>query len=107
MNPIPARQLGNRPVAPCLRKGKLLIAASATFALNAAPCFLRVCFMSCSPAIGASSGQGSTLTNCLVSQVHLTRAAEDRASAAQVDVLYRQIGQLKVENDFLSRNPQT
>ena len=30
-------------------------------------------------------------------------AAEDTASAAQVDLLYRQIGQLKVENDFLSR----
>ena len=30
-------------------------------------------------------------------------AAEDTTSAAQVDVLYRQIGQLKVENDFLSR----
>ena len=30
-------------------------------------------------------------------------AAEDTASAAQVDVLYRQIGQLKVENNFLSR----
>jgi len=29
--------------------------------------------------------------------------SEDTASAAQVDVLYRQIGQLKVENDFLSR----
>ena len=27
-------------------------------------------------------------------------AAEDMASAAQVDVLYRQIGQLKVENDL-------
>src|ERR1700730_13932990 len=27
-------------------------------------------------------------------------AAEDRTSAAQVDVLYRQIGQLKVENDL-------
>src|SRR5271170_2971858 len=27
----------------------------------------------------------------------------DTASAAQVDLLYRQIGQLKVENDFLSR----
>jgi transposase len=26
--------------------------------------------------------------------------AEDTASAAQVDVLYRQIGQLKVENDL-------
>jgi len=25
------------------------------------------------------------------------------ASEAQVDLLYRQIGQLKVENDFLSR----
>jgi hypothetical protein len=30
-------------------------------------------------------------------------AAADTASAAQVDVLYRQIGQLKVESDFLSR----
>ena len=30
-------------------------------------------------------------------------AAEDPTGAAQVDVLYRQIGQLKVENDFLSR----
>ena len=30
-------------------------------------------------------------------------AAEDTAGAAQVDVLYRQICQLKVENDFLSR----
>src|SRR5438132_12531439 len=29
--------------------------------------------------------------------------AEGAASEAQVDVLYRQIGQLKVENDFLSR----
>ena len=30
-------------------------------------------------------------------------ASEGAASAAQVDLLYRQIGQLKVENDFLSR----
>ena len=30
-------------------------------------------------------------------------ALEDIVSAAQVDLLYRQIGQLKVENDFLSR----
>ena len=30
-------------------------------------------------------------------------AAEGVASVAQVDVLYRQIGQLKVENDFLAR----
>src|ERR1700740_127875 len=29
-------------------------------------------------------------------------AAEAAASEAQVDVLYRQIGQLKVENDFLA-----
>ena len=29
--------------------------------------------------------------------------AEGGASEAQVDVLYRQIGQLKVENDFLAR----
>jgi hypothetical protein len=28
---------------------------------------------------------------------------EGPASEAQVDLLYRQIGQLKVENDFLSR----
>ena len=33
--------------------------------------------------------------------------AEGAASEAQVDVLYRQIGQLKVENDFLARNPRT
>ena len=31
-------------------------------------------------------------------------AAEDTASAAQVDVLYRQIGQLKVENDLSDQN---
>jgi transposase len=30
-------------------------------------------------------------------------AAEGPASAEHVDVLYRQIGQLKVENDFLAR----
>ena len=30
-------------------------------------------------------------------------AAEATAGEAQVDVLYRQIGQLKVENDFLAR----
>jgi|SRR5258708_37788575 transposase-like protein len=30
-------------------------------------------------------------------------AAEGLASEAQVDLLYRQIGQLKVENDFLAR----
>ena len=29
--------------------------------------------------------------------------AEGTTSEAQVDVLYRQIGQLKVENDFLAR----
>ena len=29
--------------------------------------------------------------------------AEATASEAQVDLLYRQIGQLKVENDFLAR----
>jgi len=29
--------------------------------------------------------------------------AEGAASEAQIDVLYRQIGQLKVENDFLAR----
>src|SRR5947199_10471053 len=30
-------------------------------------------------------------------------AAEGTANEAQVDLLYRQIGQLKVENDFLAR----
>jgi transposase len=30
-------------------------------------------------------------------------SADDPASAAKVDLLYRQIGQLKVENDFLAR----
>jgi transposase len=30
-------------------------------------------------------------------------ASEGTTSAAQVDLLYRQIGQLKVENDFLAR----
>jgi transposase len=30
-------------------------------------------------------------------------AAEDAASTAQFDLLYRQIGQLKVENDFWAR----
>ena len=30
-------------------------------------------------------------------------ATEGAASEAQVDLLYRQIGQLKVENDFLAR----
>jgi transposase-like protein len=34
-------------------------------------------------------------------------AAEGTTSEAQVDLLYRQIGQLKVENDFLARNPRT
>ena len=34
-------------------------------------------------------------------------ATESSASEAQVDALYRQIGQLKVENDFLARNPRT
>ena len=43
-------------------------------AMNAAPCFLRACFMSCSRAIGASWGQGPTLPNCLVFGVHLRSA---------------------------------
>ena len=30
-------------------------------------------------------------------------AVEGTSNEAQVDVLYRQIGQLKVENDFLAR----
>jgi hypothetical protein len=60
MNPELVRQLGDRPVAPCLRRGKLLTAANATFALNAALCFLRVPFMSCSCAHRRFLGQGST-----------------------------------------------
>ena len=34
-------------------------------------------------------------------------SAEGASHEAQVDLLYRQIGQLKVENDFLARNPRT
>jgi hypothetical protein len=34
-------------------------------------------------------------------------AAAGTASETQVDVLYRQIGQLKLENDFLAPNPRT
>ncbi|HEY2538351.1 MAG TPA: hypothetical protein VGI28_02450, partial [Stellaceae bacterium] len=49
VNPIGARQLGN------VRSP--LNAASATFALNAAPCFLRVCFMSCSRAVARPRGR--------------------------------------------------
>jgi hypothetical protein len=45
VNPEFPRQLGDGPVA--------FIAANATFALNAALCFFRVCFMSCSRAIRA------------------------------------------------------
>jgi len=45
MNPELTRQLGDRPLP--------LTAASATFALNAALCFFRVRFMSCSCATGA------------------------------------------------------
>jgi transposase-like protein len=33
-------------------------------------------------------------------------AAQGTASEAQVDLLYRRIGQLRVENDFLVRNPR-
>jgi hypothetical protein len=53
MNRELTRQLGDRSVAPCLRRGKLLTAASATFALNAALCFFRVRFMSRSCPTGA------------------------------------------------------
>ena len=47
MDPELTRQLGDRPVPLDLT------AASATFALNAALCFFRVRFMSCSRAIRA------------------------------------------------------
>jgi transposase len=33
--------------------------------------------------------------------------ADGTASEGQGDLLYRQIGQLKVENDFLARSPRT
>jgi hypothetical protein len=72
MNAELARQLGHRPVTPCLRRGKLLTAASATFALNAALCFLPVAFISCSRAIGAFQGQASTFANCLIFGVQLS-----------------------------------
>src|SRR6516165_9940321 len=45
VDPERHRQLGNGPLVP--------VAASATFALNAALCFFRVRFMSCSRAIRA------------------------------------------------------
>ena len=64
--PPPSNALANSAI---LRSP--LTAASVTFALNAALCFFRVCFMSCSRAIGAFYGQGSTLANCLVFGVHL------------------------------------
>jgi hypothetical protein len=48
-----------------------LIAASATFALNAALCLYRVRFMSCSRAPRAFQGQGSTLATCLIFGVQL------------------------------------
>jgi hypothetical protein len=35
-------------------------------------------------------------------QIDSMATSEDAANTAQVDLLYRQIGQLKVENDFLS-----
>ena len=64
MNPKLTGQLGDRSVA--------LIAASATFALNAELCFFRVRFMSCSCAIRAFWGQDSTLAYCLIFGVQLT-----------------------------------
>jgi hypothetical protein len=42
------------------------MAASATFALNPALCFFRIRFMSCSRAVRAFWGQGSTLATCLI-----------------------------------------
>jgi hypothetical protein len=45
VNPEFPREIGDGPVA--------LMAANATFALNAALCVFRVCFMSCSRAIRA------------------------------------------------------
>jgi hypothetical protein len=47
--------------------------------LNAALCFLRVPFMSCSCAIGAFYGQGSTFANCLIFGVQLS--VDDRMCA--------------------------
>ena len=38
-----------------------------------------------------------------VEALYAGAAAEGAAGEAQVDLLYRQIGQLKVENDFLAR----
>jgi putative transposase len=41
--------------------------------LNAALCFFRVRFISCSRAIRAFYGQGSTLATCLIFRVQLNR----------------------------------
>jgi hypothetical protein len=49
-----------------------LIAISATFALNPVLCFFRVRFMSCSRAIGAFLGQGSTLASRPIFGVYLS-----------------------------------
>ena len=35
----------------------------------------------------------------------VAQASEDTTSSAQRDLLYEQIGRLKVEHDFLSRSP--
>src|SRR5271170_5517314 len=46
-------------------------------------------------AAGVFEGAGAA------SEDSVSAASEDSVSAAQFDLLYRQIGQLKVENDFL------
>jgi hypothetical protein len=71
----PARQPSGRPLPPqgqALDRRQRYLRLKRRTGLLACLRFLRVCFMSCSLAIGASSGQGSTLTNCLVSRVHLS-----------------------------------
>jgi hypothetical protein len=60
-----------------------LIAATATFALNAALGFFRVRFMSCSRAIRAFYWQGSTLATCLIFGVQLTPIGNARKSLSQ------------------------
>jgi hypothetical protein len=56
-----------------------------------------------SPSSEESAANFARLTLSKLDQFGGTSDLEDTASAAQVDVLYRQIGQLKVENDFLPR----
>jgi hypothetical protein len=108
MNPERTRQLGDRPVAPCLRRGKLLIAASATFALNAELCFFPVPFMSCSCATGAFYGQeDSTLTYCRIFGVQLNLAMPPLPHHRAYGSVPRRFGGLSTHQLFHGKQAQT